>query len=612
MVKKKNRKVIGIVGVILALSLLFFATSGEFFAIPGTDQSSDLSVLSISETTINGEPAIRILATANGGSELLDIDWGEDYLNNYLDAYDIEATEPITGSIEVGDQSMEFPYVTTSQIIYKSVRFVDLGAEWSCSASNCEQYVNTGEELLGYGGNWYNTQYCQCLISSEKADVGKWSEISKKDYTVTFNIDGLGSATLNRNLQSVSLEDVSLGTYAKIKFQGLLGSYDDIDSPSYTPFLYNNQIYLLEPTSYTNIKNNYQDLFANPSYLNLDPHWDWINYNSQLTGLFIDKYNSYVGQSYIKSASRDSSGIKIILEQSIDYPVFTIDLNAEQVGIIKQAGQPSELTCSSFNFKSNELGETDCSVRNSGAPGGFRVDLSQCDGITAFMVGGNNLGSFNSQENKDFTVTLQGSTDNPSGESVNCDVRVYDVNEPSNDDTYKVSGTMEYNPGGLCSPLGNLQCSEDMESVMECNADGDYRLKSGCTYGCTYGNDGQALCAVDEDDNGECAWYDVPCKLKGIFAGISSFFDVIKYILVAVGSVFAFLFGKGILERIIKKKDKISIYSIWTIAILLGGLVGYILFTILFSWYFWLVIIGLIVLNFFITLVPLLKRRRRR
>ena len=605
MVKKKNRKTIGIIGVILALSLLFFATSGEFFTVIG--QSSDLSVLSISETTINGEPGIRILATANGGGELLDIDWGEEYLNNYLDAYDLEATEPIAGSIEVGEQSMEFPYANTGTEIYKSVRVVDLGWELSCSISNCEQYVNIGEELITTTNRALD---CGCLIGAEKVDVGKWSEISKKDYTVTFNIDGLGSATLNRNLQSTSLEDISLGTYAKIKFQGLLGSYDNIDSPSYKPFLYNNQIYLLEPISYTNIKSEYSTLINNMEAKT--PYWDWVNYNSKLRNLFIDKYNSYVGQSYIKSASRDSSGIKIILEQSIDYPVFTIDLNAEKVGIIKQAGQPSELTCSSFNFKSNELGETDCSVRNSGAPGGFRVDLSQCSGITAFMVGGNNLGSFNSQENKDFTVTVQGSTDNPSGESVNCDVRVYDVNEPSNDDTYKVSGTMEYNPGGLCSPLGNLQCSEDMRSVMECNADGDYRLKSGCTYGCTYGNDGQALCAVDEDDNGECAWYDVPCKLKGIFAGISSFFDVIKYILVAVGSVFAFLFGKGILERIIKKKDKTSVYSIWTIAILLGGLVGYILFTILFSWYFWLVIIGLIVLNFFITLVPLPKIRRRK
>jgi len=176
MVKKKNRKVIGIVGVILALSLLFFATSGNFFSVTG---ASDLTILSISETNINGEPAIRILATANGGAELLDINWGEEYLNNYLDAYDLESTKPITGSIEVGEQSIEFPYANTGQIVYKSVRFVDLGAEWTCSASKCEGNVQSGEELIDYGGTWYSLQRCQCLIGSEKSDVGKWSEISK-------------------------------------------------------------------------------------------------------------------------------------------------------------------------------------------------------------------------------------------------------------------------------------------------------------------------------------------------------------------------------------------------------------------------------------------------
>lgn len=606
MVKKKNRKAIGIVGVILAIGLLFFAT-GNFFTVTST--ASDLSILSISKTTINGEPWIRILASANGGAELLDIDWGEEYLNNYLDAYDLEATEPITGSIEVGDQSMEFPYVSTGQIVYKSVRIVDLGWEWSCSISDCEQYVDTGEVLITTTNARLD---CGCLIGAEKADVGKWSEITKNDYKVTFNIDGLGSATLNRDLQSASLEDVSLGIYAKIKFQGLLGSYDFISAPSYTPMLYNNQIYLLEPTSYTDIKSAYSTMINNRAPKT--PYWGWTNYNSQLKSLFIDKYNSYIGQSYIKSASRDSSGIKISLSQNINYPVFTIDLNAEKVGIIKQAGQPNDLICSSFNFKSNELGETDCSVKNTGAPGGFRVDLSKCDGITAFIVGGNNLGSFNSQESKDFTVTLQGSTDNPNGESVNCNVRVYDVNEPSNDDTYKVYGNMEYNPGGLCSPIGNLQCSEDMESVMECNVDGDYRLKSGCTYGCTYGNNGQALCSVDDGngDNGECAWYDIPCKLKGIFAGIKTFFDVLKYILMGIGSIFSFLFGKNLLERFIKKKDRVSIIAIWTISILLGLLVGYFLYTLLFSWFFWIILIGIIILNFFIAIFPIPKFRRRR
>ena len=48
MVKKKNRKTVGIVGVILALGLLFFATSGEFFAV--TDNTGDNIIVVESST----------------------------------------------------------------------------------------------------------------------------------------------------------------------------------------------------------------------------------------------------------------------------------------------------------------------------------------------------------------------------------------------------------------------------------------------------------------------------------------------------------------------------------------------------------------------------------
>ena len=58
----------------------------------------------------------------------------------------------------------------------------------------------------------------------------------------------------------------------------------------------------------------------------------------------------------------------------------------------------------------------------------------------------------------------------------------------------EVNGVIKYNPGGLCSPLGNLQCSENMGSVMECNANGDYRIKEECDYHCGYDENVQAIC----------------------------------------------------------------------------------------------------------------------
>jgi len=614
MVKNKDRKVIGIVGIVLALALLFFVAGDRFLAVTG---ASDMSILSISETIINGEPAIKILATANGGAELLDIDFGEDYLNNYLEQYDLEATESITGSIKVGKQSIEFPYASTGNIIYKSVKIRELGTFISCSQGSCEEGLSTNEDVLDYRRlGFFTTGYrCVCLIGSEKADVGKWSEIDKKDYDVTFTIDGLGSTTINRDLQSLSLEEANLGSYAKIKFQGLLGSYDNVKQPSYTPFLYNNQINLLEPTSYTNIKTAYNRLFDDAFFV-VDI-WDVNSYNGKIRSYFVDRYNFYESQSYIESASRDSSGVKIILEHAIDYPVFTITLNAEKVGIIEQFGQPSDLVCSRFEFKANELGQSQCSVKNSGNAGAFRVDLSNCDGITAFITGGNNLGSFNAEESKDFTVTVQGTTDNPNGESVNCNVRVYDMNEPSNDDTYKVYGTVMYNPGGLCSPVGNLVCSENMKNLMECNTDGDYRLKSECAYGCTYGNDGQALCSSDDDDDDDTkcdsCWDWARNKIEPGYCTegfldkyfLSPFKCIIYFVKLAFLSILSlvgfFVIQGNLLKIKSIRRTPIISWLLSGVIISILALVGYMFLT---SILFYFIIFGLIAFQIAVSLIP--------
>ena len=164
--------------------------------------------------------------------------------------------------------------------------------------------------------------------------------------------------------------------------------------------------------------------------------------------------------------------------------------------------------------------------------------------------------------------------------------------------------------GGTILPV----CGDGKVDAGEQCDDGNLISGDGCTSTCE--NEVEYCVSHPEDPvcikEVKCAWYDLPCKIKKLFAGVTTFFMTLKYILVAIGSLFFFLFGKNILERIIKKKDKTSIYAIWTISILLGGLVGYILYTILFSWYFWLVLIGLIALNFFIKLVPLPKIRRRR
>lgn len=611
--KKKQKKQV-VVGIVLVIALIIFLNATGNLRMPfAVGEVSDLSILSISKTTINGEPAIRIYATANGGAELLDIDWGSSYLDSKLkenNLEDFDATKPITGSIKVGQQSLEFPYASTGKIIYKSVRKVNIGTFSSCSYTNCKNAVSSNEDILEYERDPIR---CFCLVGSEKADVGKWSSITKGDYPITFSIDGLGSKTLSRDSLSPSINEANIGSYAKIKFQGFLDSYDSISKPSYTPYLYLNKINLIQPTSFSPIEIALNNLRTNVNY----GQYDVDTYNSLLNRYFVDNYNSYTQESYIESASRSVSGVKIFLDKPISYPTFTIDLNAEKVGIIKQVGQPDNLYCDSFNFLANTLGETSCSVKNEGGPGSFMVDLSSCSGVSAFVVGGNNLGGFNKEQTKSFKINLQGTTDNQNGESVNCNVKVYDLNEPSNYDTYRVSGKIEYNPGGKCSPIGKLICDEQMENLLECKSSGNYDLKSECEFGCTYGNDGKALCKYSPDNETiECPPItiipaappiikndvtipDFICKIKvffrNLFAGVLALTFIFKVIVSAIALLMTLFFSK---EQIVKIKEfRKNKALVWVLAFLITGAVGIIIYLVLFTWVFWVLTIGLIVFN---------------
>ncbi len=601
---KKEKKIISGISLILIFGMFLISSNGFYFPFASGDfinGVSDLSILSISQVTLNGEPAIRIYATANGGAEVLDIDWGTSEINSKLreGGSDLIATESIRGGIQVGRQTLEFPYASTGETIHRSVKQISIGTFVSCNYENCKNSAGSGDVL-----DWMRPGLsCQCLIGLEKADVGKWSSITKGNYPVTFYIDGLGSTTFDRDSMTKYLNDETLGNNAKIQFEGFLDSYDSVGEPSYTPYLYLNQIQLLEPTSFaliTSAKRNLLDSFG---------YWDVNTYNSILNDIFIDKYSQYSRESYIYSSSRDVSGIKITLDKPISYPTFTITLNAESVGIIEQSGQPDNLYCEDTKFKANELGETTCSVRNSGGAGSFSVDLTNC-GTSAFVIGGNNLGGFDVGEEDTFKINLQGTTDNENGEEGNCRVKVYDLNDPSKYDTFTFGYFIEYNPGGKCSPIGKLICDEQLKNILECKSSGTYELKESCDEICSYGTNGVAFCSIEDEDG--CKWYDLGCyflkffgSIKNVFSdlfsGVFSIFKFLKYAIVFVASLLSMFltndFSKSI--KTLKQNKWLRI----TFSIIIGLFISIFLYLFIGSFLFWVFGIALIVFIFLIKMV---------
>jgi len=598
--------------ILISLGVIFLLLGG-YSLITGTPLlssfggSSDLNILSISKTTINGEDGIRVFASASQGSEVLDIKWSKSELNSELESANIDksATESIYGSIEIDQQSVTYPYSATNNYIYQSVEVKNIGTFLSCTESNCGKEATSGQEVISAKrGVWAK---CYCLIGEDKADVGKWASIEKSDIKTTFSITGLGSVTLSRDQQSASL-----GKSAFIKYTGSLSSWDRPTTPQYTPYLYNNNINLIETTVYSDIQNEYRDLIRSFSSSSSEV-WDTSTYNSELRNLFEDKTDEYKStgdaSDFIDSIDKDKSGLTIYLKRPSQYPTFTIDLNAEDVGIVKLSGDPDVFNCESgFSFNSNELGGASFSVKNKGSGSGtFKASLENCDGISGSIIGGNSLGTFDSGETQSFKAMLQGQTEKTNGESVSCKIKIYDVNKPSNSDTCTVKGTLEYNPGGICSPTGKLRCSENMENLQICE-DGDYIFEDNCKHGCTYGQDGEALCKTSEDGDGdgECAWYDVVCLAKSALSGFFSFFTILTWAIVGIFSIVSIFVSSDLLNEIESLKN-IPIAK-WVIAVLIGVALAFVLKAFIGSFWFWIVLIASIA--YFMYGKPIVKALR--
>jgi len=641
MVKKKNRKVIGIVGVILALSLLFFATSGEFFTTTGSYKCSGGQVLSIDDAKIytssdlGGKKVIRVTFSTLPSSECLYINLNPSIINDKLSSSDkqqFQATNTILGDIRLTNEQKVYNINERSSEKFRKIGLStkSFGFPKICTDSSCRDiYPTTFSSPI-----WESlseNDYCYCAYDSETGINGEFSVSESFRWNAVIDIGGQ-SLDMNQNTLSGKVGDIAF-----VKWSGNLLSNDNLGSitgrQAYKPYS-DNQWKMIDYGTQSDLNNKY--ISHRQSLINCDGIVSGckseiessMGFNSEFDSKTSSKLSTWIsGNSIVEGAVIYNNQMIVDLKSAVVYPTFTLDIDAESVGIFISQGQP-QVTCPSNIPKiiSGQTYDAQISVKNIGSESGS---------FTYYLIC--NKGSQSIQPSPPQTISTGatksltsrlGLTVQEGIDTSSCVFTARDINSLKED---SCSFSYQSEHQSQCT-LGTKSCELGNTQLWTCKSDGGYD-KQNCNYGCEafessfrcilqakeicndgIDNDGNGL--IDKDDPqcqiGKCAWYDIPCKLKGIFAGISSFFDVIKYILVAVGSIFSLMFSKNILERIIKKKDKISIYSIWTIAILLGGLTGYILFTILFSWYFWLILIGLIVLNFFITLVPLPKIRRRK
>jgi hypothetical protein len=143
---------------------------------------------------------------------------------------------------------------------------------------------------------------------------------------------------------------------------------------------------------------------------------------------------------------------------------------------------------------------------------------------------------------------------------------------------------VSYNDANLSDALGGYYCSAGNICPSGTSLCPDNSCKSSC-------------------DGGKCAWYNIPCKIKQLFATIGLLLTIFKWILLVIASFVALIFGRNISEKYLIKKRK-EIWIAWTLGILLALGVGIVCYILLLTWIFYAIAFGVILFFVLSRFVP--------
>jgi hypothetical protein len=523
-----------IVSIISVLVFLIFSASGIKFDLSGnfnirnlaiTSPSGEMTINSVSKTTINGKEAIRLYVTVNSGGDVADIEFTQSDLNSALqsnpDTKGYVATKGLMGDISFDEQAVLYPissksgYESRLDYVFRNFKVVIGGTVGVCDSTHlCSGKAQAGEELVGWRRPYKDVlgiptlDDCYCLIGYDKASVKKFQTASEKYYKVTFTIDGLGYTTLTESSRSGYI-----GSSAFIKWGGDLLSGTSSYPPTTDVFLSSYNLYMQEQGTADKIFEYGKEakyLFDSngPQPGTWETGEDFYKrklneVNAKIAGVWDEYYldswkSSILNGNLIKEASFTSgSGLKVYFSRPTSYPTFTIDLDAKSVGIVKLVGNPQFAYVSNCKFNSNSLGKVNLRIINSGTQtGSFALGFENCNVISGVAM---QLGTFTAGTSKDVIVNIQGNT----GENTDygsCNMYVYDINDPSNT---KRSYTLncEVNPdiGGKCSS-GQTKCDAKFKNVEKCDGNGNWVPDKSCDIGCTYDTGGNAVCKGNGTD----------------------------------------------------------------------------------------------------------------
>jgi len=653
MVKKKNRKVIGIVGVILALALLFFATSGQFFSVMGQGMTitsiSNVGVLT-PDSDLSGKWFL-INAVSNGGQSIV-ATINPSQTQSLGLGYETEY--PMTVEMEASEEKVKYLIKNTGTNIYSYESLIQSSPD-GCSdiwywvgedAPSCPSDYTWKIDVHGTDVSWDAKYVCK-RVCVKKVQEGVSSIIEpasvKKKIKMVLTASGerleqeveVGrSANFYSNILRDTIATIQVpalfwtGNYPA-SGQGYKG-YHQIDSGKWsitTDERLNNYIGVSPSLDLylTNLQDKNRFIYTDFSENSFNYEIGKVNKivtsmqndNAQIGGSLtnIEKIN---GQTY---ATVDS-------DATLARANIVIRMRADWVGIKIPFGKPKIISSSCPDFKSGENGEIILQVQNTGTSTGNFIPSVSCEEVEQSY----NLGSVSISAKQIKEIIIPIDTGLFAGERLDtCKIRVEDYNNPDNYD--ESSATCQLLKPALCiendiytSNNCISQCIGGVKEELHCCENNEKLSYDESLIGNEY--DG-FYCNTEDDDGGD----DNKCKScwgwlrNEIEPGYCSESLLDKYLLKPIGCIIYFfklavlvilsLVGLFIIQGNLIKIDAIKRKPIisWIISFLIISIFAFIGYLFLTSILFYFIIIGLIIFQVITSFIPgakLIKRGLRR
>jgi len=370
MTKKQRTNIVFI--IIIGLIILVISQGGfNIFTIGGGAVCSGGQVLSIDDVSLRfsnelQKDVVRVLFSTVPTAECLDIKLTKSQLENGLIGEDeFKVTNGLIGDIRLTKKVKTYSINENQNNKLLKVGIRNVGEQAFCTDSDCTNagISNPIASIFEEAPTFFDlTKDCFCVFEDQKGISADFTSSSNLQWEVIVNIENQ-LLTLNNNKLSGKV-----GNIAFVKWAGNLNSNDNlgtIDADSWKSFIDNNfrmietGTFNLLNTEFRNVITALDDcdrgslagLSACPTQLN-----NARAYNSNFNVKTNNIINIWANREPLVSTASIVSNILLAkLRSPIVYPQFTLDIDAEEVGIFITTGKPQVSCLFNFNINSGQL-----------------------------------------------------------------------------------------------------------------------------------------------------------------------------------------------------------------------------------------------------------------